>query len=110
MARKKIRRDVVEEFDRYFGNASNLANWQRLCWDVGIEEDLNSVRKCRQALSKVFVNIWDLLDAVKADTTPTLFPNRRELANYTMRTRRVYPKEKAKEEGPVRALLIHIFN
>jgi hypothetical protein len=42
------KRDIVGEFARYFGEESKLANWQRLCCDVGIEDDLPSVTKCRE--------------------------------------------------------------
>src|SRR6266536_5661922 len=39
------KRDIVGEFARYFGEESKLANWQRLCRDVGIKDDLPSVTK-----------------------------------------------------------------
>ncbi|KAG0650621.1 hypothetical protein D0Z07_2210 [Hyphodiscus hymeniophilus] len=60
MARRG-RRDIVAEFERYFGNETNLANWQRLCHDVGIAEQLRSINQCRKALKGVWVNIYDLL-------------------------------------------------
>ena len=42
------KRDIVGEFSRYFGEETKLANWQRLCRDVGIEDGLQSVTKCRE--------------------------------------------------------------
>jgi len=42
------KRDIVGEFSRYFGEKTKLANWQRLCRDVGIEDGLQSVTKCRE--------------------------------------------------------------
>jgi hypothetical protein len=42
------RRNIAAEFARYFGNTDKLANWQRLCQDLGIEEELPSITKCRQ--------------------------------------------------------------
>ncbi|TVY86631.1 hypothetical protein LAWI1_G006506, partial [Lachnellula willkommii] len=96
-------------FDRYFGSPDNLENWQRLCHDVGVEDDLSSITKCREALKGIWINIYDFLDAVKKDEQPRRFPSQRALARYTIRTWRIYPKKKAKEGGPVRALLAHIF-
>ncbi|KAJ5038711.1 uncharacterized protein L3040_006391 [Drepanopeziza brunnea f. sp. 'multigermtubi'] len=107
---KKPRRDIVDQFRRYFGNESEVANWVRLCRDVGIQEDLKSIRQCRLALKNVWVNIFDLIDAVDAEKTPPkLFKNERALSKYTMNTGKIYPKRKAKEGGPVRGLLAHIF-
>jgi hypothetical protein len=64
----------------------------------------------KQSLRKVWVNIYDLLDAVKRNECPPhRFESRIALANYTIQTNRVYPKKKAKKEGPVRELLAHIF-
>ncbi len=45
---KNPRRDIVSEFDRYFGNENELANWQRLCEDVGIMDELRSITQCRK--------------------------------------------------------------
>jgi hypothetical protein len=60
-------------------------------------------------LKGVWVNIFDLLDAVKVNSMPDRFPNEKALARYTKEEHKVYPKKKAKEGGPVRALLAHIF-
>jgi hypothetical protein len=60
-------------------------------------------------LKGVWVNIFDLLDAVKVNAIPHRFPNEKALAKYTREERKVYPKKKAKEGGPVRALLANIF-
>ena len=63
-----------------------------------------------QALKGVWVNIYDLIDGVNSgQTPPTRFHNQAQLSVYTVRTRRIFPKNKAKEGGPVRALLAHIF-
>ncbi|KAK4193331.1 hypothetical protein QBC35DRAFT_102937 [Podospora australis] len=105
-------RDVAAEFDTYFGSASKLENWQRLCADIGLEGDFGSLTKCRRALRKVFVNIHDLLDAISANPPqkPYIFPSHRKLVIYTLWTRRIFPKAEAKDHGgPVRDLLRHIF-
>ena len=118
----------MTEFDGYFGEDTKLENWQRLCRDVGIDDDLPSINKCKQvcprfwideitadncavkALKGVWVNIYDLVHAVRTNTTPPRrFQSQGKLAAYTLKNRKVYPKEKAKKGGPVRALLAHIF-
>lgn len=59
----------------------------------------------------VWVNIWDLIDAVRDDKLPPKrFRSEGALAKYTIKTGRVYPKKMAKKGGPVRQLLAHVFN
>ncbi|TEY58885.1 hypothetical protein BOTCAL_0197g00150 [Botryotinia calthae] len=106
---KTKKNTVVGLWADYFGNETQLANWQRLCVDVGMEEIPTSITKCRKALGKVWVNIYDFLDA-KAEGKPVKrYSSERKLATYTLNSGKIYPKSKAKEGGPVRALLAHIF-
>lgn len=44
---RSTQRDIVAEFAEYFGNESNLANWQEFCQDLGVEVELRSIRQCR---------------------------------------------------------------
>lgn len=120
-------RNIAAEFTRYFGSASKLQNWQRLCQDIGIVGDLSSMKKCKQvrvpmqssgfyltmiskALQGVWVNIYDFIDAQRLGKQPKRFQSQAALSRYTIKTGRIYPKQKAKEGGPVRELLAHIFN
>ncbi|TGO42549.1 hypothetical protein BHYA_0007g00490 [Botrytis hyacinthi] len=106
---KTKKKTVVGLWADYFGNETELANWQRLCVDVGLEEIPTSITKCRKALGKVWVNIYDFLDA-KAEGIPVKrYQSERKLAKYTLESGKIYPKSKAKEGGPARALLAHIF-
>lgn len=45
--KKKRTRNVVKEFDDYFGDYSKLANWQIFCRDLECEGDLSSLTKCK---------------------------------------------------------------
>lgn len=45
MARKS-KQSVVEKWQNYFQNG-DLADWQRLCRDLGLADDLPSKKKCR---------------------------------------------------------------
>ncbi|RDW78022.1 hypothetical protein BP5796_05874 [Coleophoma crateriformis] len=107
--KKQAHRNIVAEFAAYFGKEEKLENWQRLCLDLGICDEISSITKCRKGLRRVWVNIYDFLDAkAKGDPVPR-FGSQRALAEYTIKTRRIYPKKAAKEGGPVRELLAHIF-
>jgi hypothetical protein len=44
------RGNIVQEFDHYFGNATKLENWRRLCHDVGVADDLPSITQCKQVI------------------------------------------------------------
>ncbi len=61
-----------------------------------------------QELKKVWVNIYDLIDAVNANTTPRIFGSLAELRAYTLDEDKMFPKKEAKKGGPVKALLAHI--
>ncbi|KAL2259467.1 hypothetical protein VTK26DRAFT_6849 [Humicola hyalothermophila] len=104
MARRRKPPAIVREFEKYFGTGT-LEDWQRLCRDIGIGGDLSSITKCRKALRRVHINIHDLLEAVKRGQTPHRFASVQELAAYTVRERKMYPKHYVKEMGPVKALL-----
>ncbi|RAL66261.1 hypothetical protein DID88_005932 [Monilinia fructigena] len=107
---KTKKKNVVGLWSDYFGNETQLANWQRLCVDVGMEEVPTSITQCRKALGKVWVNIFDFLDARAVGKPVKRFESERKLAAYTMKSGKIYPKKQAKEGGPVRALLAHIFS
>ncbi|KAK4202277.1 hypothetical protein QBC40DRAFT_45116 [Triangularia verruculosa] len=106
---------IVARFNRYFGE-DNLDNWQRLCSDIFDDSeletrDISSKTKCRKLLKSVFINIYDLLDAVESSPKkkPERFKTHAALVNYTVKTRRIFPRDKVKNElGPVRALLREI--
>lgn len=140
--KKKKTKSIVCRFDTYFGSGA-LADWQRLCRDVGLEGEYPSKNQCRkvsptpslfsppmsspspppasshfsrsnspcgvQALKTVYVNICDLMDAVKAGRQVKQFQSEGALANYCRSTRKIYPLTKAKEGGPVRYLLRAVF-
>ncbi|KAF7872624.1 hypothetical protein EAF04_003542 [Stromatinia cepivora] len=106
---KTKKNTVVGLWEDYFGNETQLANWQRLCVDVGMEEIPTSITQCRKALGKVWVNIFDFLDA-KAEGKPVKrYSSEHKLATYTLKSRKIFPKNRAKQGGPARVLLAHIF-
>ncbi|KAF7931634.1 uncharacterized protein EAE98_004370 [Botrytis deweyae] len=101
------RPNIAGDFDRYFGNVSDLRNWQQLCADVRIPQawNLGSINACRKALSKVHVNICQLLESFQTGVPVRLFSTRDELLAYTIKKHKFYPLSEAKKGGPVRGLL-----
>jgi hypothetical protein len=62
-----------------------------------------------QALKGIWVNIYDFLDAKAEGMQVRRFKSQRALAAYTVKSEKIYPKKKAKEGGPIKILLAHIF-
>ncbi|PSN59007.1 hypothetical protein BS50DRAFT_509359 [Corynespora cassiicola Philippines] len=94
------------EFAVYFGNdASRLQNWQSLCLELGIRENIGSITQCRKKLSRVHVNIVDLIDGRRTGDEPPMFPSMKALRRYTRSMGKFFPKEEAKAEGFLKALL-----
>ena len=60
-------------------------------------------------MKKIWVNIYDFIDDISAGRPVRRFQTQRELADYTIRHKRIYPKRKAKEGGPARAMLAQTF-
>ncbi|EGZ76993.1 hypothetical protein NEUTE2DRAFT_99337 [Neurospora tetrasperma FGSC 2509] len=98
------RQDVIVRWKNYFG-AGDLEDWQRLCQDLGLGGEFGSKTKCRTALKSINVNIWDFLDAVEVGNIPQMFLTKKELVKYTTKTGRIFPRDEAKDMGPVAALL-----
>ncbi|KAI4922317.1 hypothetical protein J4E90_000746 [Alternaria incomplexa] len=95
---KRRRAEVVEfEVSRHYGpDKSKLENWQKLCRDVKIEP----------ALSRVYVNIFNILDHLDNPQRydVIVFKNYKLFRAYTLKSR-IFPLDQAKEDGFVKALL-----
>ncbi|KAI4655593.1 hypothetical protein J4E93_000307 [Alternaria ventricosa] len=95
---KRRRAEVVEfEVSRHYGHdKSKLENWQKLCRDVKIEP----------ALSRVYVNIFNILDHLDNPERydVVVFKNYKLFRAYTLKSR-IFPLDLAKEDGFVKALL-----
>ncbi|GAB1310466.1 hypothetical protein MFIFM68171_00676 [Madurella fahalii] len=83
MGKKKKIPAIVHQFDAYFGSGT-LEDWQRLCRDIGLDGDFSSIKKCRKALRRVYINIHDLVAAAEQGTQPQRFPNHKALVKCTL--------------------------
>ncbi|KAK7969609.1 hypothetical protein PG988_008682 [Apiospora saccharicola] len=99
MAKKNKKSNVVERWNDYF-QTDALQNWQRLMTDLGFQEEFRSKTQCRNALRKVWTNIYDFLDAVKAGTPAPKFATEAKLSRYTMKTRKMYRRNTSKRQPP----------
>lgn len=129
---KKYKRErakfLVSQFDAHFGtDATKLENWQALCVEVKIQSPIESISQCRKvmttssifprynnaksekALAKVHVNLVDLVDSRRTGKKVKHFPGPKALREYTIDTRKIFPKSAAKKDGFLKALLRGIF-
>ncbi|KAH6616545.1 hypothetical protein C7974DRAFT_401976 [Boeremia exigua] len=115
--RKKRRHEAIaDEIDAIYGtDNSKLEKWQELCRDVQIGPVPLSITKCRKALHTVYVNLVNLIDHRRNRTVRLiLFPNYAAFRKWTLggkKGSRIFPKQQAKEEGFIKALLrdLHLF-
>ncbi|CAL1699400.1 unnamed protein product [Somion occarium] len=80
-----------------------------LCEEVRISPIPSSIKQCRKALARVHVNLYDLIDARRLGKRVKVFRSLPEMRNYTLQTGRIFPKDRAKAGGVLRALLREIF-
>ncbi|KAL1744872.1 hypothetical protein HDZ31DRAFT_37662 [Schizophyllum fasciatum] len=112
--RKYIAHAVSAGFAASFGtNVADLQAWRSLCSTVGVVADagaLLSIKACKRALSGVYVNIVDLVDAAGAGRTiARTFSSENELAGYIKRTKKIFPKGQAKSNPLLQRFLVHVF-
>ncbi|KAJ4377897.1 hypothetical protein N0V83_000727 [Neocucurbitaria cava] len=86
-------------------DASKLEKWQELCREVHIMNPPPSITQCRKVLGSpnVRVNIVNLIDHRLTGVPVIRFPNYATFRDYTKN--RMFPREEAKEEGFLKALL-----
>lgn len=51
---------IAEHFDDYFGEDTLLQNWQKLCRDLGLQENLPSITKCRKVSVSLWLHAWQM--------------------------------------------------
>ncbi|KAF2400464.1 hypothetical protein EJ06DRAFT_556766 [Trichodelitschia bisporula] len=96
------------QLEKLYQKAGKLAGLQELCLDVGIDPAPNSITKCRQALKGVNVNIYDLVQFKLFGGHLLQFDSKKLLAANAKKKGKIFPKELAKENGILSALLINM--
>ncbi|EFW19781.1 hypothetical protein D8B26_007965 [Coccidioides posadasii str. Silveira] len=98
------------EFAKHYGvETSSLEKWQSLCRELDISKPTESITKCKKALASVHVNIFDLIDSRRTGAPIPKFTNVRALRRYTKQSGKIFPREAAKQDGFLSALLREIF-
>ncbi|TKW48179.1 hypothetical protein CTA1_12162 [Colletotrichum tanaceti] len=92
-----------EQWNEYFGKRE-LADWQRLCRDLGLPDDLPSKTQCSKAINKVHVNIKQFLSVTDRPAEVKVFKSVRQLAHYTRKNRMWMPKKRFPKGDPLTKL------
>jgi hypothetical protein len=89
-----------------------VGKWKLLCEVLGVDTEGLAATKCqyKRALAGIHVNIFDLLQHVRTGAVGQVrrFANVKELARYSKRRGRIFPREQAKG-GALRFLLRVLF-
>ncbi|KAF8879695.1 hypothetical protein BD779DRAFT_1419816, partial [Infundibulicybe gibba] len=110
---KKLYQDALTKaFNALFGtDVNSIESWRALCNTIGIEPS-DTLRKCREAVEKEYVNLVDLVDLAIRDTgeKPERFESEEQLSAYTRQAGKYFPGENAYAGGLLRYLLRHIMH
>lgn len=108
--RQSRQKCFAQEFEHHYGHASDkLAGWQALCADLYVSPTPSSIKQCKKALSRISVNLVDLVDSHRTGEKVKLFPSKNALRNYSINHNKIFSKRQAKADGYVCALLIQMF-
>ncbi|CCT62448.1 uncharacterized protein FFB20_06163 [Fusarium fujikuroi] len=100
---------LMDQWNEYFKKGT-LQDFQRLCVDLGLPNDLPSKTKCRDALKSISVNIKQFLQCENRPDDVKLFKNRKELIVWTRKRKDFFPRHQLPKGSPLRTLLKHMFN
>ncbi|KAJ7448679.1 hypothetical protein B0H11DRAFT_2202355 [Mycena galericulata] len=115
VGRAKYKREweqcALKEFSYQFGHDdSRLAGWQAMCAFVRVKNVPDSIKKCKEVLrTKVWVNIYDLIDAKKTGQPVKKHSSANALREYSKESDKIFPKKIAKQNRFLAALLIEMF-
>ncbi|KAI0723361.1 hypothetical protein C8Q76DRAFT_767296 [Earliella scabrosa] len=109
-ARKQLQDAMVLQFNGMYGTAVNDPKaWQSLCRALEIEPVPDTLKDCREAVMQTHVNICDLVAAPTLGK-PRIFPTEGELAIYTRKTGKIFPRNNVHAGTLLRYLLRRIFD
>ncbi|KAF8880361.1 WD40-repeat-containing domain protein [Gymnopilus junonius] len=107
-AYQSFRIALTEQFNTVYGtDAESLEGWQLLCAKVGVDPIPDSLKKCREIIMTTHVNLVDL---VHRGGIVKKFATVDRLSAYSLRERKIFPREEAYAGGLLKELLRHIFS
>ncbi|KAM0342781.1 hypothetical protein ACHAPU_009273 [Fusarium lateritium] len=104
---KKV--SLLQQWNDYFQKGT-LQDFQRLCADLGLPNDLPSKTKCRQELKSINVNIKQFLGCNNKPDEVRLFESRKALIRWTAKNNAYFPRRRLPQGSPLRTLLKQMFN
>ncbi|KAG6091190.1 hypothetical protein E4U31_007318 [Claviceps sp. LM219 group G6] len=111
IARKLFRQALVDEFGAIYGVDDNkLDVLQRLCEKLEINPLPQSIADCKEVIQAHYVNIVDFVDSERTGVPIQKFAELEQLQRYTIKTKKIFPKEEAKASLLLRFLLQRIFD
>jgi len=108
-AHEAFRMAMVQAFNHSFGtDVNNKNSWEGICDLLGIEPLPAGVPEMKKIVRSTHVNLSDLLDGGRSGTEVRIFDTEAELAAYTIKEGRFFPKIEAYAGGVLRFLLREI--
>ncbi|KAJ6505844.1 hypothetical protein C8R47DRAFT_1006339 [Mycena vitilis] len=108
--KREWERCARDEFSHHFGrDEGRLAGWQALCTTVGVDDVPESIKRCKQVLRHIFVNIYDLLDAERTGQPVKKHASEDALREYSKKKKKIFPKAAAKKNPFLKVWLIEMF-
>ncbi|KAL6711227.1 hypothetical protein ACN47E_005758 [Coniothyrium glycines] len=100
---------LTAEIRYHYGTClTKLDRWQELCEETGIENIPTSITKCKKALQNVFVNLFNLIDHRRNPNVKIIrFQSYGDFCRH-VRAGNKFPRNCAKEDGFINALLKRI--
>ncbi|KAL6788582.1 hypothetical protein J3E68DRAFT_122799 [Trichoderma sp. SZMC 28012] len=105
---------LVREVEMWFGDEKDLTAWRTLCKAVGEVDPPDEIRECKKILRTTHVNIVDLIDWGRKGGDENegkkvrIFKSVEELANYSVKSRKIFFKEQLKEYRGGNVVLKHL--
>ncbi|KAF2024028.1 hypothetical protein EK21DRAFT_104951 [Setomelanomma holmii] len=106
---ERLPQTLTAEIDFHYGSCLNkLDRWQKLCEDVGVEDIPTSITQCRKALRPVMVSLHDVINHCRNPEYKVIqFRSYGAFCRH-IRAGRRFPRECAKRDGFMAALLMKI--
>ncbi|KAK1460654.1 hypothetical protein CCUS01_08759 [Colletotrichum cuscutae] len=96
----KVQTNLVARWEEYFGKRE-LADWQRLCGDLGLEADLPTKTQCRKT---VHASIKQFLSVENRPGEVEFFKNPSQLGRYCRKNRMFMSSKELPKGDPLRSL------
>ncbi|KAI0773917.1 hypothetical protein C8Q74DRAFT_1200046, partial [Fomes fomentarius] len=113
--RETLRDAMVKQFNMMYGkDLDDLSAWKALCDALGagrvVDPIPHDISQCRKTLKKTHVNLVDFIDPRRNPEVPVrVFPSEKELAKYTNKHRKIFPRSNVHAGSLLKYLLRRIF-